>query len=107
MKIIGLNIGSAAPEPLPEFQAEGEIERVYHELRQSLRVTGVNLIFRTWAAFEKFLPAMWDELRPNVETTVFDKAASQLRDEALRAADLFPPGASAAPDLGESRACQI
>lgn len=108
MKISSWRLGSTSPEPVPEFAAEGDTARVYHEIRQSLRVTGVDLIFRTWAGFEKFFPVMWDEVRPNVETTVFEEAANQIRDEALRSAESFSPaptGAYAA--LGESRTWQI
>jgi len=108
MKIIGWKIGSGLPKPVSEFKAAGEIERVYHEIRQSLRVTGVNLNLRTWAAFEHFLPAMWDEVRPNVETTVFERAANQIRAEALQAAGAFPQAESQAEaGLGESRSYQI
>jgi pimeloyl-ACP methyl ester carboxylesterase len=108
MKISYWSIGTRTPEPVPEFKAEGDIQRVYHEIRQSLQVTGVNLNFRTWAAFDKFLPALWDELRPNVETTLFADAARQIREQALQAAESFPPSESAAnPPLGESRSYQI
>ncbi len=40
-----------AEKPVTVHEAEDEIERVYHEIRQVLRVTGVNLNLRTWATF--------------------------------------------------------
>src|SRR5438093_3463233 len=108
MKISGWSIGPSTPEPVPEYKAEGEIERVYHEIRQSLRVTGVNLNFRAWAAFGKFLPEIWEQLRPNVESTVFDSAATQLREQALHAAASLPRSDSDSyPPLGQSRSYQI
>jgi len=108
MKISNWRIGSITPEPVSELKAEGDIQRVYHEIRQSLRVTGVNLNFRTWAAFDKFLPAVWDELRPNVETSLFADAAQDLREMALRSAESFRPSESDShPPLGESRSYQI
>lgn len=107
MKLGDWTIGGG-PTPVPEYEAEGEIERVYHEVRQSLRVSGVNLIFRTWAGYEKFLPAAWDALRPNVETTAFDQAGDAVRAEAVHQAEsLTSPGSPAAEGWGESRAHQI
>lgn len=94
--------------PVSERAASGETERIYHEIRQSLRVTGVNLIFRTWAANEPFLSAMWEELQPNVETRAFEEAADRIRAEAVRAAlRLDRLGAWEACDLGESQRWQL
>src|SRR3569833_1008818 len=107
MKLGDWTIGGG-PTPVPEYEAEGEIERVYHEVRQSLRGTGVNLVFRTWASYPKFLPAAWDALRPNVETTAFEQASDTLRTEAVRQAQsLASPGSLATDGWGESRAHQI
>ncbi len=47
-------LGFGKQKQVTEYEAAGEIERVYHEIRQSLRVTGINLNFRTWAGYEKF-----------------------------------------------------
>lgn len=94
--------------PVPEYKAEGELERVYHEIRQTLRVTGVNLNFRTWAHFGKFLPAMWDAFRPNAETRAFENAADEVRRRAVRLADQLPRlNAVGSLQLGESRSWQI
>jgi pimeloyl-ACP methyl ester carboxylesterase len=108
MKLGDWTIGRQSPTPVPEYEAEGDIDRVYHEIRQSLRVTGVNLLFRTWAGFEKFLPAAWDQVRPKVETVAFDQAGDAVREEAVRLAGSL--GGTAEPDLGDwgtSRAYQI
>src|SRR5580765_4131080 len=106
MRIIGWTTGPG-PDPVPEFNAGGEIERVYHEVRQSLQVTAVPLLFRIWAAFDNLLPALWDELRPNLETRVFEKAADQIRQEAVRAAWTLRLPDSTPLALGESRAWQV
>lgn len=74
------------PKPVGEHEAAGEIERVYHEIKQVLRVSGVNLNFRTWAGYGTFLPTTWDAIRPNLETRIFEDAADQIRAEAVRAA---------------------
>lgn len=100
--------GFGTSAPVAEHEAEGEIERVYHEIRQTLRVTGVNLIFRKWASHEGLLPVIWDGVRANAETQAFEKAADQLRVEAARAVvALGQFGASAEVTLGESQAYQV
>jgi hypothetical protein len=91
-----------------EYEARGDIERVYHEIRQTLRVTGVNLNFRTWARYEKFFPLMWDVIQPNLETRPFENAADSVRAEAVRFAErLGRLDAASSVHLGESQAYQI
>lgn len=100
--------GLGKPKPVDEYQAHGETERIYHQIRQTLRVTGVNLNFRTWAGFEHFFPAMWDAVQPNLDTRIFEDAADQIRSEAVDAADaLSRIGALTEADLGESQAFQV
>lgn len=101
-------LGLGKPKPVDEYEAQGETERVYHQIRQTLRVTGVNLNFRTWASFEHFFPAMWDAMQPNLETWIFEDAADQVRAEAIHATEgLGRVGAVAGADLGESQAFQV
>ncbi len=101
-------LGLGKPKPVDEYEAHGETERIYHQLRQTVRVTGVNLNFRTWAGFEHFFPAMWDTVQPNLETRIFEDAADQVRAQAVHAADLLGRvGAVAEADLGESQAFQV
>lgn len=101
--------GIGKPKPISERTAEGEIERVYHEIKQVLRVTGVDLTFRTWAAMGHWLPVMWDAMRPNAESRAFEHAADLVRADAMRLAEnLGPLGAAAAlVNFGESRAWQL
>jgi len=100
--------GLGKPKQVPEHEAEGEIERVYHEIKQTLRVTGVNMNFRTWAGHEKFLPEMWTAVRPNTETRAFETAADRIRAESARGAQaLGKLGAAQSLRLGESQAFQI
>jgi hypothetical protein len=77
----------AQPREVPEHKATGEIERVYHEIRQTLRVSGVPLVFRLWAAEGSLLPEFWEALRPNAETRRFEDGADRLRSEAVALAD--------------------
>lgn len=100
--------GFGKREPVEEHEARGETERVYHEIRQTLRVSGVNLNFRVWATFAEFFPVMWDALRPNVETRAFEDAADRVRAAAVGASG--PLGRVRLPEsaaLGESQAYQV
>jgi hypothetical protein len=100
--------GIGKQKQVSEWQAEGEIERVYHEIKHSLRVSGINLNFRTWAAFDKFLPVMWDSLRPLVETRWFEDAADNIRAEAVSIAEALDRiNARSQVQLGESQRYQI
>ncbi|MCA1603912.1 MAG: halocarboxylic acid dehydrogenase DehI family protein [Acidobacteria bacterium] len=100
--------GLGKPKPVTEREAEGEIERVYHEIKQVMRVTGINLNFRTWAGYENFFPAMWDAMRPNAETRRFEDAADRIRAEAVRATEqLGKLDAATSLRLGESQSYQI
>lgn len=100
--------GPSKPKVVAEHEAKDNIERVYHEIRQTLRVSGINLNFRTWAGYKKFFPAMWAGMRSNVETRAFEKAADDVRAAAVRAAEtLGKLGAAASVRLGESQTYQI
>ncbi len=79
--------GLSKKKQISEYEAEGEIERIYHEIRQTLRVSGVNLIFRTWARNEKFLVALWETLRPNAGSRTCEVASDAVRAEAVMAAE--------------------
>lgn len=101
-------LGLGKPKPIAEYEARGEIERVYHEIPQVLRARGVNLNFRTWAAFGDFLPAVWNALRPNLESQFFEESADQIRADAVNsAAALGRLNAVAAVSLGESQQWQL
>ncbi len=100
--------GKGKRKQVTEREAEGETERVYHEIKQCFRVTGVNLNFRTWAGYEKFFPVMWDATRPMVETQAFEEASDRVRAEAVRAAEnLGRLDATKSVRLGESQVYQI
>ena len=100
--------GFSKNAPVAEHEAAGETERVYHDIRQTLRVSGVSLNFRSWAAFDKSFPLLWTALRDNAATYAFEQAADELRAEAVRGALQLPRlGATAAVPLGPSQLYQI
>lgn len=93
--------------PLAESEAAGETERLFHEIRQTLRVTGVPLPLRRFAAYERFFPALWGAMRPNAETRAFEEAADRLREEAVHAAaGMDRLSVLGRAQLGESQAFQ-
>lgn len=101
-------LGLTKRKPVEEYEARGEIGRVYHEIKQVLRVSGVNLNFRIWASYERFFPAMWDALRPSLETRTFENAADELRRRAVECASrLGRLDAAPQASLGESQAYQV
>jgi hypothetical protein len=75
---------------IEEREARGDVERVFHEIRRVLRVDGIDPIFRSLAARRRLLPAIWDALRPDLETRAFEDAADGVRAEAARAATALP-----------------
>ena len=100
--------GSKQASSVAEYAADGEVERVYHEIRQTLRVRGINLIFRTWAGHHGLLPILWDTVRPNAETRIFENGADQLRSAAVELAkSIGDLDAKRRTSLGQSQAFQI
>src|SRR4051794_22290096 len=98
----------ARPKPISERSATGAIERVYHEIKQTLRVSGVPFNFRTLAGFGNILPLFWDELHFNLQTREFEAGADRLRARAAQsAAALLPPRGQSRIMLGESQRFQI
>ncbi len=84
-----------------------DVDRVYHEIRQCLRITGVPRYFDAWAEKPRLLGAVWLGARPAVETRAFEEAADRVRAEAVALAD--PMGRLSAlgrAGLGESQAFQ-
>lgn len=98
------------PKEIEEHEATGEVEQIFHEVKQVFRVTGVNLVFRTWAGFERFFPVLWRALRPNAETRAFESAGELVRQRAVMAAQALGPLASYVLEgvrLGQSQRFQL
>jgi hypothetical protein len=91
-----------------EWGAEEETERVFHEAKQVLRLSGVPSVFRAWAALDRFFPIMWDAMRPNVETRTFEEVSDHLRATAVRLASrLGKLGARPRVWLGQSQSYHL
>lgn len=95
-------------KPIQEYEAEGETERIYYEIRQTLRVTGVPQLFCNWAGHGPFLPLVWNALQPNAETRLYEEASDRLRAEAARLIKpMEKPDITAHVRLGESQAFHL
>jgi hypothetical protein len=92
---------------VPEHKATGEFAALYHDIKQTLRVSGVDLLFSAWASYDGFLPAFWEAFRPNARSRAFEDAADRLRASGVLAADpMGRLGALNRVHLGESQAYQ-
>ncbi|GJL70044.1 MAG: hypothetical protein NPIRA06_26790 [Nitrospirales bacterium] len=94
--------------PIPEEEAEQELDSIFHEIKQVFRVSGVNLNFRTWASYPTFFPVLWESIRPVAETRLFEESSDQLRALAARLAGKLPRlDAASSVGLGDSQIFQI
>ena len=84
-----------ALDEITEDRATGKVAAIYEDMRQVLRSTQVNLIYRTLAVHEQYFSAAWDALRPNASIAYFERCADNLR---MRMAPPMPPDV---PDVGE------
>ncbi len=83
-------------EEVPEEAARGRVAEIYEDLRQVLRSTQVNLLYRTLAVHETYLAAAWEALRPNASVAYFERCADSLR---MR---MVPPMPEDVPDHAEA-----
>ncbi len=86
---------SIAFDEITEERATGRVAAIYEDMRQVLRSTQVNLIYRTLAVHEDYFCAAWDALRPNASIAYFERCADNLR---MRMAPPMPPDV---PEIGE------
>jgi hypothetical protein len=78
-----------------EGDASGRTLEIYQEIKSSLGVPHVNVIFQAYGAHPRFLDMMWKLLKPAIETREFFSCADRLRAEAYtRAHNYF-----SVPDL--------
>lgn len=65
-----------------ETDASGRTLEIYQEIKVALGVPHVNVIFQAYGAYPAALEAIWNALRPCVETSEFFRCAERLRGEA-------------------------
>ncbi|MBI4376859.1 MAG: hypothetical protein HY549_10475 [Elusimicrobia bacterium] len=103
-----LLIAARKPQSIPPQKAEADVEQIFHEIRQILRVSGIDPLFQRWASYPRFFSALWEAMTPNAQTRAFEEAADRLRAEAVAAASgMDRLSALAKAGLGESQAYQV
>ncbi|HLJ83251.1 MAG TPA: halocarboxylic acid dehydrogenase DehI family protein [Candidatus Eremiobacteraceae bacterium] len=76
---------------VPESEAEDErAVEVYRDLKHSLRVPIVASLFQAYAAWPRFLDAMWRRLRPSLLAASFLKRSQTIADTADSAISEWP-----------------
>ena len=65
-----------------EADASGRTLDIYQEIKTALGVPHVNVIFQAYGTYPATLEAVWNALRPCVETREFFRCAERLRGEA-------------------------
>ncbi len=85
-----MNMPTEPIAAIAESQASGETAALFADIRQTLGVPVVNLIFRHLATLPNALPWCWQTLRPVYVSGVIDGQASALRNALpLPAVDCF------------------
>ncbi len=64
--------------------------QAFRDIKSALRVPLVNLIFQAWAAYPKFLDAVWRRLRPSVLTPEFAELANAIDAQVRQALSSCP-----------------
>lgn len=93
---------------IPETEARGRVAEVYEEIRRTLGLPVVNLVYRHLAVEPTQLDAAWGELRPNLTAAAARSAARRLVDAAaVRRVVAVPPSAAAAIGVDAPRAAFV
>src|SRR5947209_996951 len=79
-----------------EHEADGRIAEIYAEIRETLGIPHVNVLFQAFASFPEFFELYWKALKPALETQEFFSFSERLGAEAYtRVHNYF-----SVPDLG-------
>jgi hypothetical protein len=73
----------APSEEISEEDAQGQVKAVYKDIKQTLRVPLVNLVFRVLANHPDYLQLAWRQLKPNIQTVFFEQQADAIRARAV------------------------
>jgi hypothetical protein len=65
-----------------EAEAQGKIKSIYEDIKATLRMPLVDVLFRTLAAYPWYLELAWRNLKPNVSIRYFERSADELRTTA-------------------------
>jgi hypothetical protein len=102
MKRREMRMPPSLPE-IPERDAPADVAAIYHDMRRTMRLPLVNLVYRHLATLPGLLPWVWGALRPAILSGVLDAAVERVTASAeivplapIEAATLEEAGLSAA-----------
>ena len=78
----GMQLAATLPDIMPD-QASEQIKPIYEDIKSTLRVPIVNLIFRTLANYPDYLEQLWKHFSPSLRSNSFEQEADNLREKAL------------------------
>jgi Halocarboxylic acid dehydrogenase DehI len=78
-----MSIAAPSRKEVGEEEAEGAIKAVYGDIKATLRVPLVSLVFRLLAAYPDYLQLAWRQIKPNAQTLFFERQADSLRRRAV------------------------
>lgn len=65
-----------------ETDAKGETARIFADLKETLGIPHVSMVFRVLASLPRFFPLFWKAARPMLQTGEFFSSAEQIRADA-------------------------
>jgi len=65
-----------------EGDAQGRTREIYQELKQTLGVPHINLVYQLYGAYPKFLELHWQALKPAMDSAEFFAFAERIRGDA-------------------------
>jgi hypothetical protein len=71
--------GLPLPPEVAEAEADGEVARLYDDIRRALRSPNVNLVYRLLASYPEYLAAAWAQIGPNLASRYLEHQAERLR----------------------------
>ena len=73
------------PVGVSESEATGKTAAIFADIKSTLRVPIVSLMFRILARYPDYLQVAWQELKPNAQTLYFEQQADEIRRYAVEA----------------------
>jgi Halocarboxylic acid dehydrogenase DehI len=88
-----MELGQWHGGPARKFEAEANapfdtpgtsIEKIYGDIKATLRVSVISLPFSLWSTHPRLLEFLWNQLKPNLATRYVESAADRIRERAVR-----------------------
>lgn len=97
-----MGIDALSISEVSEADAKPPVKGVYDDIKATLRVPVVNLVFRVLATQPDYLQLVWQNLRPNVCTSFFESRADAIRAAAVERVSELGAAPAAPPDVADT-----